>query len=240
VGKERFDCGEQSGGESEARACADHAEEGIFDEELADEANAGCANGDAESHFALACDAARHQSVGDEAALEKLTPLVYRQLHNIAQRYMAGERPGHTLQTTALVNEAYLRLVDSGKVNWQDRAHFFAVSAQLMRRILIDFARSRAYLKRGGAAAHISLEEAPSVCHEPDVNLVALDDALKALSAVDERKSKVVELRFFGGLSIEETAEVLRISGDTVGRDWQLAKLWLLRELSRERTSHES
>ena len=179
-------------------------------------------------------------SVGDEAALEKLTPLVYRQLHNIARRYMAGERPGHMLQTTALVNEAYLRLVDSGKVNWQDRAHFFAVSAQLMRRILIDFARSRGYLKRGGAVPHISLEEAPSVCNEPDVNLLALDDALKALSAVDERKSKVVELKFFGGLSVEETAEVLRVSSDTVVRDWQLAKLWLLRELSRGTTSHES
>lgn len=179
-------------------------------------------------------------SVGDEAALEKLTPLVYQQLHNIARRYMAGERPGHTLQTTALVNEAYLRLVDSRKVNWQDRAHFFAVSAQLMRRILIDFARSRGYLKRGGAVPHISLDETPSVCNEPDVNLVALDDALKALSEVDERKSKVVELRFFGGLNVEETAEVLRVSTDTVIRDWRLAKIWLLRELSRGSTSHES
>ena len=179
-------------------------------------------------------------SVGDEAALEKLTPLVYQQLHNIARRYMAGERPGHTLQTTALVNEAYLRLVDSRKVNWQDRAHFFAVSAQLMRRILIDFARSRGYLKRGGAVPHVSLDETPSVCNEPDVNLVALDDALKALSAVDERKSKVVELRFFGGLSVEETAEVLRVSTDTVIRDWRLAKIWLLRELSRGSRSHES
>ena len=167
-------------------------------------------------------------SGGDEEALEKLTPLVYRQLHEIAQRYMAGERAA-TLQTTALVNEAYLRLVDCGKVNWQDRAHFFAVSAQLMRRILIDFARSRGYLKRGGAVPHISLEEAPSVCNEPDVNLVALDDALKALSAVDERKSKVVELKFFGGLNVEETAEVLGISSDTVIRDWRLAKIWLLR-----------
>lgn len=178
-------------------------------------------------------------SVGDEKALEKLTPLVYRQLHEIAQRYMAGERSGHTLQTTALVNEAYLRLVDCKKVNWQDRAHFFAVSAQLMRRILIDFARSRNYLKRGGAIPHISLEEAPSVGSEPDVDLVALDDALKALSAVDERKSKVVELKFFGGLSVEETAEVLRVSSDTVIRDWRLAKIWLLRELT-QRTGHEA
>ena len=181
----------------------------------------------------------RAWSVGDETALEKLTPLVYRQLHNIAQRYMAGERSGHTLQTTALVNEAYLRLVDCQKVNWQDRAHFFAVSAQLMRRILIDFARSRGYLKRGGAVAHISLEEAPSVCHEPEVNLVALDDALTALSAVDERKSKVVELKFFGGLNVEETAEVLHVSSDTVVRDWKLAKMWLLRELN-QRTGHEA
>lgn len=174
-------------------------------------------------------------SSGDEQALEKLTPLVYRQLHAIARRYMAGERSGHTLQTTALLNEAYLRLVDCGKVNWQDRAHFFAVSAQLMRRILIDFARSRGYLKRGGAVAHISLDEAPPVCNEPDVNLLALDDALKALSAIDERKSRVVELRFFGGLNVEETAEVLRVSSDTVMRDWKFAKIWLLRELSREK-----
>lgn len=178
-------------------------------------------------------------SGGDEQALKKLTPLVYRQLHQIAQRYMGGERSGHTLQTTALVNEVYLRLVDCGQVNWQDRAHFLAVSAQLMRRILIDFARSRGYLKRGGAAPHISLEEAPSLCDEPDVNLVALDDALKALAAVDERKSKVVELKFFGGLNVEETAEVLRVSSDTVMRDWKLAKIWLLRELSR-RASHEA
>jgi RNA polymerase sigma factor (TIGR02999 family) len=179
-------------------------------------------------------------SVGDEGALETLTPLVYRQLHDIARRYMAGERSGHTLQTTALVNEAYLRLVDCGKVNWQDRVHFFAVSARLMRRILIDFARSRSYLKRGGAVLHISLDEAPSVGNEPDVNLVALDDALRALSAIDERKGKVVELKFFGGLSVEETAEVLRVSSDTVTREWQLAKIWLLRELSRGTTSHES
>ena len=179
-------------------------------------------------------------SAGDEQALEKLTPLVYRQLHQIAQRYMAGESSGPILQTTALVNEAYLRLVDCGQVNWQDRAHFFAISANLMRRILVDFARSRGYLKRGGAIPHVSLEEAPSVCDEPDVNLVALDDALNALAAVDERKSKVVELRFFGGLSVEETAEVLRMSCDTVIRDWRLAKIWLLHELSRGKASHEA
>jgi RNA polymerase sigma factor (TIGR02999 family) len=169
---------------------------------------------------------------GDQNALEKLTPLVYEQLHRVAQRYMAGQRPGHTLQTTALVNEVYLRLVDCSKVNWQDRAHFLAVSAQLMRRILIDFARSHGYQKRGGHAPHLSLDDAPSVCNEPDANVVALDDALEALAKVDGRKSKVVELKFFGGLSIEETAEVLKVSTETVVRDWRLARAWLLRELS--------
>ena len=173
-------------------------------------------------------------TTGDEHALAKLTPLVYEQLHRVAQHYMAGERSGHTLQTTALVNEVYLRLVDCKQINWQDRAHFFAVSAQLMRRILIDFARSRNFQKRGGAAPHMSLEEVPSVCCEPDTNLLALDDALKSLASLDERKSKVVELRFFGGLSVEETAEVLKISIATVVRDWNLAKDWLLRELSTE------
>jgi RNA polymerase sigma factor (TIGR02999 family) len=171
-------------------------------------------------------------TTGDEQALEKLTPLVYERLHRVARHYMAGQQPGHLLQTTALVNEVYLQLVDCGQMNWQDRAHFFAVSAQLMRRILIDFARSRGCQKRGGGALHISLDEAPSVCKEPDPNLLALDDALKALAAVDERESKVVELRFFGGLSIKETAEVLKVSVETVMRDWRLAKLWLLRELS--------
>jgi RNA polymerase sigma-70 factor (ECF subfamily) len=169
---------------------------------------------------------------GDRDALEKLTPLVYQQLHRVAQRYMAGQRPGHTLQTTALVNEVYLRLVDCAQVNWQDRAHFFAVSAQLMRRILIDFARSRGYQKRGGHMPHICLEDAPSFSNEPDANIVALDDALKALAEVDDRKSRVVVLRFFGGLSIEETAQVLGVSPETVGRDWKLAKMWLLNELS--------
>jgi RNA polymerase sigma-70 factor, ECF subfamily len=172
-------------------------------------------------------------SSGDENALERLTPLVYEHLHRVAQHYMAGQRAGHTLQTTALVNEVYLRLVDCGQVHWQDRAHFFAVSAQLMRRILIDFARSRGYQKRGGGLVHISLDDAPSVRSEPDPNIVALDDALKELAKVDSRKSRVVELRFFGGLSVEETAEVLRISTETVGRDWKLAKMWLLQELSK-------
>jgi RNA polymerase sigma factor (TIGR02999 family) len=171
-------------------------------------------------------------TTGDEQALEKLTPLVYEQLRRVAQHHMAGQRPGHILQTTALVNEVYLQLLDCGQMNWQDRAHFFAMSAQLMRRILIDFARSRGSQKRGGDVLHVSLDEAPSVCKEPDPNLLALDDALKALATVDERKSKVVELRFFGGLSVEETAAVLKVSPETVMRDWRLAKLWLLRELS--------
>ncbi len=177
-------------------------------------------------------------SAGDEQALEKLTPLVYEQLHRVAKRYMAGQRPDHTLQTTALVNEVYLRLVDCEQVQWRDRAHFFAVSARLMRRILVDFARSRGYQKRGAGIAHMSLDEAPSVCNEPDANLVALDDALKGMAAVDERKSKVVELRFFGGLSMEETAEVLGVSTDTVLREWRLARAWLLRELSGEKLTH--
>ena len=171
---------------------------------------------------------------GDEQALEKLSPLVYEQLHRVAQRYMAGERSDHTLQTTALVNEVYLRLVDCEQVRWRDRAHFFAVSARLMRRILVDFARSRGYQKRGAGIAHISLDEAPSVCNEPDANLLALDEALKTLGRIDERKSRVVELRFFGGLSMEETAEVLGVSSDTVLREWRLARAWLLRELSGE------
>jgi RNA polymerase sigma-70 factor, ECF subfamily len=172
-------------------------------------------------------------TTGDEQALEKLTPLVYEQLRRVAQHHMAGQRPGHILQTTALVNEVYLQLLDCGQMNWQDRAHFFAMSAQLMRRILIDVARARGSQKRGGDALHVSLDEVPSVCREPDPNLLALDDALKDLAAVDERKSKVVELRFFGGLSVEETAAVLKVSPETVMRDWRLAKLWLLRELSK-------
>ncbi|MFZ0802688.1 MAG: sigma-70 family RNA polymerase sigma factor [Terriglobales bacterium] len=171
-------------------------------------------------------------TAGDGQALEKLTPLVYEQLHRVAKHCMAGQRSGHILQTTALVNEVYLQLVDCGQMNWQDRAHFFAMSAQLMRRILIDFARSRGCQKRGGGVRPLSLDEAPSVCKEADPNLLALDDALKMLAAVDGRKSRVVELRFFGGLSIKETAEVLRVSVETVMRDWRLAKLWLLRELS--------
>jgi len=169
---------------------------------------------------------------GDQSALERLTPLVYDELHRLARTQMSRENEGHTLQTTALINEAYLRLVDFQGVRWQDRAHFFAVSAQLMRRILIDFARSRGVQKRGGGALQLSLDDAPAMSAQPDTNVVALDDALKALAAVDQRKSKVVELRFFGGLSVEETAEVLRVSVETVMRDWKFAKVWLLREIN--------
>lgn len=171
-------------------------------------------------------------SNGDQKAMEKLTPLVYEELHRLARRYMANERSGHTLQATALVNEAYLRLVDSKNVRWQNRAHFFAVSAQLMRRILVDFARSRHYQKRGGEARQVSLDEALVVSRERGSDLVALDDALNALAALDPRKSRVVELRFFGGLTVEETAEALEVSPDTVLRDWKFAKTWLLRELT--------
>jgi len=169
---------------------------------------------------------------GDEAALQKLVPLVYDQLHVAARRYMAGERPGHTLQATALIHETYLRLISVRQVKWQNRAHFFAICAQLMRRILVDFARSRGYQKRGGGATAVDFDEALVVSSHPDVNLVALDDALGRLAEVDERKSRVVELRFFGGLSVKETAEVMKVSVDTVMRDWKLAKAWLLRELS--------
>jgi RNA polymerase sigma-70 factor, ECF subfamily len=171
---------------------------------------------------------------GDERALDRLMPLVHAELHRLAHRYMAGERPGHPLQTTALVNEAFVRLIDSSRVRWQNRAHFFAVSAQLMRRILVDVARARAQQKRGGDAVQVSLDDAMDVAREPGADLVALDDALSMLAAFDERKSKVVELRFFGGLSVEETAEVLGISAVTVMRDWGLAKAWLLRELEQK------
>lgn len=169
---------------------------------------------------------------GDEAALQKLVPLVYDQLHMAARRYMAGEHPGHTLQTTALIHETYLRLVSVRQVKWQDRAHFLAICAQLMRRILVDFARSHGYQKRGADATYVDFDEALVVSSHPGANLVALDDALRRLAEVDERKSRVVELRFFGGLSVKETAEVMKVSVDTVMRDWKLAKVWLLRELS--------
>ena len=150
---------------------------------------------------------------------------------------MAHERAGHTLQATALVNEAYVRLIDIRQVNWQDRTHFFAMSSRLMRRILVDFARSKGYQKRGGGAQKVSLDEALIVSSEPGADLVALDDALDALAVFDARKAQVVEMRFFGGLSVEETAEALKVSVDTVMRDWKLAKAWLLRELSGETPS---
>ena len=175
----------------------------------------------------------RAWSDGDQTALDKLTPLVYNELHRLARRYMKRERPGHSLQTTALVNEAYMRLVDYERMQWQNRAHFFAVSAQVMRRILVDHAR-RHNLKRGGGVQHFSLEEASvaMVCGGQDAGLVELDDKLNALAQIDPRKVQVVEMRFFSGLSVEETAEVLKISTVTVKRDWRAAKAWLYRELS--------
>jgi len=170
-------------------------------------------------------------SAGDQEALAKLTPLIYAELHRLARRYMAQERPGHLLQTTALVNEAFVRLIDWQNVRWQNRAHFFGVSAQLMRRILVDFARTQNYAKRGGEALQVSLDEAATVSQERSTDLVALDEALKQLAALDARQSQVVELKFFGGLEMEEIAEVLKVSLGTVKRDWSLAKLWLLRQL---------
>lgn len=171
---------------------------------------------------------------GEESALEKLTPVVYEELRRLAHRYMAGERAAHTLQTTALVNEACVRLIDGKQVNWQNRAHFFAVSARLMRRILVDWARSRQSKKRGDQPQQVTLDEGLMLTRGRNEDLVALDEALKALTRLDPRKSQVVEMRFFGGLSVEETAEVLKVSPDTVLRDWRLAKLWLLRELGGE------
>ena len=168
---------------------------------------------------------------GDEGALGQLVPLVERELHRIARRCMAGERAGHSLQATALVNEAYMRLIDAQHVHWQDRAHFLAMSARLMRRILVDWARSKGYQKRGGGALKVTFNEALPAADERGHDLVALDDALEALAKFDERKSRVVELRFFGGLSVEETASVLEVSVDTVMRDWKLAKAWLLHEM---------
>jgi len=172
-------------------------------------------------------------SGGDQAALQKLIPLVYAELRRRAKRYMRGERHGHTLQTTALVNEAYLKLISCNRMNWRSRTHFFAVAAQLMRRILIDHARSHGSHKRGAEHDLVSLDEAALASQEPRAGLVALDDALNALAAIDPRKSHVVELRFFGGLSVQETAEVLKVSADTVMNDWKLAKIWLLRELDK-------
>jgi RNA polymerase sigma factor (TIGR02999 family) len=169
-------------------------------------------------------------SDGNQAALEKLTPIVYKELHRLAGRYMKGERPGHSLQTTALVNEAYMRLVDYKRMKWQNRAHFFAVSAQLIRRILVEHARRR-NLKRGAGFRHISLDDVAVTGSARSADLVALDDAMTALARMDPRKERVVEMRFFGGLSVEETAEVLKVSTVTVMRDWSTAKAWLYREL---------
>ena len=173
----------------------------------------------------------RAWSQGDQHALEKLTPLVYHELHRRAHWHMAREHAGHTLQTTALVNEIYVRMVDLRGVSWTDRAHFFAISSKLIRRVLIDAARAKGSLKRGGDFPRVSLDDTLLVSHEPRADLVALDDALNVLATIDHRKSQVVELRFFGGLGVEETAEVLKVSPETVKRDWKLAKAWLRREL---------
>jgi RNA polymerase sigma factor (TIGR02999 family) len=173
-------------------------------------------------------------SDGEESALEKLLPLIYAELHRAAQRYMSRERSDHTLQTTALINEAYLRLVDFQHLSWQNRAQFFGICSQLMRRILVDFARSRDSQKRGADKIHLPLDETLIVSREPHADVIALDDALKTLAAIDERKTRVIELRFFGGLSVEETAEVLKVSNETVKRDWRLAKAWLLRQFRRQ------
>jgi RNA polymerase sigma factor (TIGR02999 family) len=168
---------------------------------------------------------------GDQAALEQLLPIVYQELRRLARHYMRGEREGHTLQTTALINEAYVRLVDHKNVRWQNRAHFFGVAAQAMRRVLVDHARARGYQKRWGGARRVPLDEAAVASAERAAELVALDAALRGLEAVDPRKCRIVELRYFGGLTGEETAEVLGLSPATVQREWQSAKLWLLREL---------
>lgn len=172
-------------------------------------------------------------SGGDQSALEKLTPIVYDELHRLARHYMSHERTGHSLQTTALVNEAYLRLVDCKRMHWEDRAHFFAVSAQLMRRILVDHVR-RHNLKRGLGIQHVPLEDTAVIAGKHDMGLIALDDAMRALARIDQRKARVVELRFFGGLTTEETAEVLKVSTVTVLRDWSTAKAWLYREMTGE------
>ncbi len=169
---------------------------------------------------------------GNQEALGKLVPLVHEELHRLARHYMRGERQGHTLQTTELVNEAYMRLINWKNVQWQNRAHFFGVAARVMRHILVDFARSRHYAKRGGDACRVSLSEAAVVSRERGEDLIALDDALQSLAALDARKARIVELRFFGGLSVDETAEVMKISSRTVMREWSLAQAWLYRQLS--------
>jgi len=172
-------------------------------------------------------------SNGDKAALDKLIPLIHEELRRLAHHYMSRERPGHTLQTTALVDEAYVRLVNRKDVHWQNRAHFFAISAQLMRSILVDHARSHAYAKRGGGARKISLDETMIVSQQRAAEVVALDDVLKELADFDPQQSRIVELRFFGGLTIEETAEVLSLSPATIKREWSTAKAWLYHELAK-------
>jgi RNA polymerase sigma-70 factor, ECF subfamily len=173
-------------------------------------------------------------SNGNQAALDRLMPLVYTELRQLARRYMRRERSGHTMQTTALIHEAYLRLVDQNQVRWQNQAHFFGIAARLMRHILIEHARRHARAKRGGGAGKISLDETAIVSQARAAELLALDDALEQLAAIDQRKSRVVELRFFGGLSVEEAAEVLNVAPNTVLRDWRMAKAWLRREISHE------
>ena len=176
---------------------------------------------------------------GDETALDRLIPLVYDEMRRLARYYMRRERREHTLQTTALINEAYIRLVDHKGMRWQNRAHFYAVAAQAMRRVLVDHARSRQYIKRGGDASVVDLDQAAIVAREYASEIVALDEALTGLAALDPRQSKVVELRYFGGMSVEETAEVLGISGVTVMRDWRAAKAWLLRAITPEDADDE-
>ena len=171
-------------------------------------------------------------NAGDEQALEQLMPVIYRELHQMARRYMAGERPGHTLQASALVNEAYMKLVDLNQVAWKNRAHFFGMSAQLMRHILVDFARRKNYQKRGAGARQVTLNEELIPAGKAD-DLLGIDDALKGLENIDARKVRIVEMRFFAGLSVEETAEALRISPETVMRDWKFAEAWLSRELKK-------
>jgi RNA polymerase sigma factor (TIGR02999 family) len=183
----------------------------------------------------------RAWSEGDKAAFDKLMPLVYQELRQMARRYMDRQHASHTLQTTALIHEAYLRLVDCRQeVPWQNRAHFFGVAAKAMRHILVDYARTRQADKRGGGAIQVSFDEAAVVFEERTAELVALDDALQSLAAFDPRKSQVVELRYFGGLTVEETAEVLKVSPETVARDWRLARTWLSREISKTATSNEA
>jgi RNA polymerase sigma-70 factor (ECF subfamily) len=180
-------------------------------------------------------DLLRAWSEGDDGALDRLVPLVEAELRRLARGYLGRERRGHTLQITALVNEAFLRLTDARQVRWQDRAHFLGISARLMRRVLVDYARRRGFQKRGGGAERVTFDEGLVASPDPALDIVALDRALEALAQVDIRKSRVIELRFFGGLTVEEAAEVLNVSPDTVKRDWRLAKLWLLRELEGEK-----